>query len=296
MTVHTSNSRDEGGDDHSTASDRGASERSWWRSTWPLGGRELKQLGIAFIAIVTVFTALGLLFTELFAPNPITDVDHDVARWFVDTRTDTRTDLAHWGAFLSNTGTKIVLTALLVGAALAMWRRWHDGLLVALSLVFEASAFVTISRLVGRPRPDVPRLLDSPLDTSFPSGHVAAATVYLVLAVIVVWHTRSVAARAAVTTVAIAIAVVVSMSRMYQGMHFVSDVIGGFALGLVTVVVTTRIIANSERAPLEDPVATRHEPDDGHDHEHDDEHEPHDDHGSDVSDANQADSRERTVR
>jgi membrane-associated phospholipid phosphatase len=258
MTMHTSISRDDGGDDHASASDRvesgPSSERSWWRSTWPLGGRELMQLGIAFVAIVIVFTVLGRVFTEVLAPNPITDVDRDVASWFADTRTDTRTELAHWGAFLSNTGVKIVATALLVAAALATWRRWHDGLLVALSLIFEASAFVVISRLVGRPRPAEARL-DSPLDTGFPSGHVAAATVYLALAVIVAWHTRSIAARVAAATVAIAVAVVVSISRMYQGMHFLTDVIGGFALGIVTLAVTVHIITNSERASLQD--ATR---------------------------------------
>ncbi len=223
----------------------------WWRTTWPLGRREWKRLVFAFVAVVAVFSLAGLVLTRFLEPNAITEYDADLARSFADSRTGTGNDMAHWGAFLSNTATKIVVTVLLVAGALARWRRWHEALLIALSLVFEAGAFVTISRLVGRSRPAVPRLLDSPLDTSFPSGHVAAATVYLALAVVVVWHTRSTLARLSAVVVALVVAFVVAVSRMYQGMHYLSDVVAGALLGLVTLAITTRIIAASTRAPYD---------------------------------------------
>ena len=124
--------------------------------------------------------------------------DDDVAQRLVDSRTPTRADAARWGAHVADTEVKIIVTVLLAVGAIAVWRRWHEALLIVAALVMEATAFIIASFIVGRPRPDVPRLLDSPVDSSFPSGHVAAATVYSVVVVVVFRHTRSRLARTSV--------------------------------------------------------------------------------------------------
>ncbi len=222
----------------------------WWKSTWPLGRREWSTAAVAFVTVVAVSTIAGLALTDWFAPNAITRADVAVSERLVELRTPARTDAAHWGALLSDTATKIIATTLLVAVVVSWWRRWHDAVLIAFSLIFEASAFVVTSHLVGRARPDVPRLLDSPVDTSFPSGHVAAATVYLALAVVVWWHTRSRIATTATAAVCVLIVVVVATARVYQGMHFLSDVVGGVALGVTTVAITTWLVGRSTRAPL----------------------------------------------
>ena len=226
-----------------------ADERPWWRATWPLGRRELAQLGIAFVTVLVVFTVVGLLLTETFAPNAITDLDQDVAEALVDGRTPERNDWADWAAFPAETVTKVVVSTLLVVALLVLWRRWHEPLLIAVSLIFEASAFIIVTHLVGRERPDVPRLLDSPVTSSYPSGHVAAATVYLALAVVVAWNTRSKWLPVLLAILLGGVVVGVSWARMYQGMHNLSDVVAGVILGLVTLWICTYVISHSTRAP-----------------------------------------------
>ena len=79
------------------------------------------------------------------------------------------------------------------------------------------------------------RLLESPVDTSFPSGHVAAATVYAALVVIVFWHTRALWARSLAVVLAVVASLAVAWARAYQGMHFLSDVIAGIVLGVVSI-------------------------------------------------------------
>jgi membrane-associated phospholipid phosphatase len=214
----------------------------WWRTTWPLGRRQWAELGVALVVITACFTLVGWLLTDVFAPNPVTRLDGNVADRLVDSRTPSRTDLAEWGAMLADTTVKIIASILLAALTLALWRRWHEAVLIAVSLTLEATAFVIASFIVGRPRPDVPRLLDSPVNSSFPSGHVAAATVYGAIVVIVFWHTRSLIARAVVVLVFTAIPVVVAWARMYQGMHYLSDVVAGALLGLVTLAACVAIL------------------------------------------------------
>lgn len=242
------------------AAHSGPSARSWWRGTWPLHRQEWLALAVAFVAVVVAFAVGGLLLTRTFAPNTVTDLDVDVAERLAGARSEGRNDVAHWAAFMSGTSTKVVVSVVLVVAVVVRWRRWTEALLITISLVFEASAFIVVTQLVGRSRPDVPRLLDSPVDSSFPSGHVAAATVYLAVVVIVFRHTRAVWARVAAVVVVGTVPVAVGIARMYQGMHFLSDVVAGVVLGLVTLAVCARVLPDRSTAgqhEADQPTGTR---------------------------------------
>jgi undecaprenyl-diphosphatase len=219
----------------------------WWRTTWPLDLRDWLHLGLALVVVIGIFSAVGWAYTDALAPNAVTELDDRVAQDLVDGRTDGRTDLAHWGAMMSDTMVKVAITAIAAVVMLAIWRRWHEPLFLAVSLIFEASAFITITFLVARPRPDVERLLDSPVDSSFPSGHVAAATVYGAVVVITFWHTRRTWIRALAVVAATLVVAAVAWSRMYQGMHFLSDVVAGIVLGLVSLAICVWVFGPPRR-------------------------------------------------
>jgi undecaprenyl-diphosphatase len=91
----------------------------------------------------------------------------------------------------------------------------------------------------------VPRLDGSPVGSSFPSGHTAAAAAYAAIAVVVFWHTRTVWLRILSVAVTTLIAGVVATSRMYRGMHFLTDTIAGALLGCVAVALTTAVLVRS---------------------------------------------------
>jgi membrane-associated phospholipid phosphatase len=223
-------------------------ERPSLRSTWPLERRDWIDFTIALVATIGVFAAVGWVAFDAMAPNAVTDWDQDVAEWFADGRTALGDDLAHWGAFLASTEVKIGATALFALFALWHWRRWPEPLMVVSTLVFEATAFIVVTTIVGRARPDVPRLEDSPVNSSFPSGHVAAAAVYGAFAVVVFWNTRSRVARSAAVTVVVLVTATVAWARMYQGMHFATDVAAGVVLGIVSLLVCISVVGRPEPA------------------------------------------------
>ncbi len=222
--------------------DAAGHQDSWWATTWPLDKSDGLHLAIALISVIAVGVVIGELLTNWSVLDWIVQTDRDVARNLADGRTETGNDLAHWSAFIADTPVKIALSVVVAGLFLWRWKRWHEAVMVGLTLIFEATAFIIITYIVQRPRPDVERLLESPVNSSFPSGHVAAATVYGALAVIVFWHTRAVWARALAVALAVAAPLAVAWARAYQGMHFLSDVIAGIVLGVVSIYLCARIL------------------------------------------------------
>jgi undecaprenyl-diphosphatase len=223
------------------------------RTLWnpPLTRRDLGQFVLAFVLISAVFTCLGAVVTGPL-DSSLGRWDRDVAQRMVASRTSLLDEVSHWGSMLSETGVKIAVTAVAVVVMVAIWKRWEDALLVATALILEASIFITVTSLVGRGRPNVLRLDSSPVDSAFPSGHVAAAVVYGAFAVIVARHSRRQWPVVLALTVVVAASGTVAWARMYRGMHFASDVIAGVLLGLVSLYVTWRILRGAqarERAP-----------------------------------------------
>jgi undecaprenyl-diphosphatase len=126
----------------------------------------------------------------------------------------------------------VVAIAVVVSIALAIGRHWRQiGFLLA-GLTVEASVALTTSIWINRPRPTVAKIGGSPSTNSFPSGHTAAAVVlYVSLALILASFVRIPALRALVWVLAIAIASLVGISRLYRGMHHPTDVIASVVLG-----------------------------------------------------------------
>lgn len=213
--------------------------------TWPLERRDGFVLVGWFVGLVAVWWAAGALITGPFDGSGFVATDEDVSRWFAERRTPLQDDLANIGSLLSDTLVKVVVTAIAVAVVMALWRSWRDAVMIVLPLVLEASTFIVATWLVGRPRPDVPRLEESPVDSSWPSGHVAAATAYAAIAVVVFWRVENTVVRTVTVVLVIAVPVIVAWARTYAGMHHLSDVVSGAVLGAVCVVVVHRTLRHT---------------------------------------------------
>ena len=130
-------------------------------------------------------------------------------------------------------------------------RRWREAVLLVLAVAGEAAIFVCITAVVDRERPDVMHLDEAPPTSSFPSGHTGAAVaLYGGLAVIAWLAAAPAVVRVLSTVIAVLLPLAVGLSRMYRGMHHLTDVLGGVALGGIWLCVVTLVIvaATRERA------------------------------------------------
>jgi undecaprenyl-diphosphatase len=218
------------------------------RDTWPLGRREALTFAVAYMALVALLTGVGLLLKGPLDDSALVRLDRRVAQWFADQRTPNLNTYTMWGSDIADTVIKIVATAIIALVLLALWRRWLEPLMVVVSLVLEAAVFISVTWLVGRPRPDVERLEGSPVNSGFPSGHTAAAAAYAALAVVVFWHTRTRWIRLLAAGLTVAVTLVVAVARMYRGMHYLSDVLVGVLLGAASVAITAAVLSRAQRA------------------------------------------------
>ncbi|MGW3103297.1 phosphatase PAP2 family protein [Streptomyces sp. NPDC001100] len=139
------------------------------------------------------------------------------------------------------------LTLRLVCAATMVWlvwRRsaWWTALWLAATCALGTVLQQTLKALVDRPRPVWPDPVDSAHYAAFPSGHAMTATVVCGL---LLWLLHRYDARRAVWRTAMALAVIsvvgVGLTRVWLGVHWPSDVLGGWVLGAFVVAVAVGV-------------------------------------------------------
>src|SRR5918993_4228553 len=105
-------------------------------------------------------------------------------------------------------------------------------MLVAVAVAGEVGIFLVVTLLVDRQRPPVSHLDEAPPTSSFPSGHTAATiALWGALAVLASERARSALVRNLFLVLAFVLPLLVASSRLYRGMHYLTDVLGGFLLG-----------------------------------------------------------------
>ncbi|OCJ04518.1 acid phosphatase [Rhizobium sp. AC27/96] len=128
--------------------------------------------------------------------------------------------------------TVLTLMTVLVTIYLLLDRRRAIAIFV-LASVLGGWALSTMLKLgVARPRPDIVPHLVEVNDLSFPSGHaMVSAVTYLTLAALISGTRRYRSTRLFIVAVGILLTLMIGMSRLYLGVHYPTDVLGGWCAG-----------------------------------------------------------------
>lgn len=136
----------------------------------------------------------------------------------------------------------MVLASASVVGYLALLRKWYLVGLVLLTVLGGTLLSELLKQIFGRIRPDVVPPLVVHLSLSFPSGHsTQAAAVYLTLGALFARLQKGRRLRLYIMSWAMFIALLVGFSRVYLGVHWPSDVLGGWILGAVWAVLVSLI-------------------------------------------------------
>ncbi|MET0282042.1 MAG: phosphatase PAP2 family protein [Steroidobacteraceae bacterium] len=142
--------------------------------------------------------------------------------------------LRHTAVDLTSLGGHSVLTALvlLVAGFLLLDGRRQTAALVLASSIGASLVSSGLKILFARPRPDLVDHLVGVSTPSFPSGHaLASAAIYLTLGALLAREFPRPALRRYFMSVAVALTLLIGMSRVYLGVHWPSDVLAGWCLG-----------------------------------------------------------------
>jgi len=194
----------------------------------------LLRLALGTLVLIVAAWLFSTLAEDVVNKDaPLGSIDLHVAAWLHAHATPARTALM---IFISDLGAPLTVMAMAsVTAIFLLWKRQRDQLLLlVLAVSGEALLNVMIKRLVHRDRP----FFDDPIQTltsySFPSGHAMGSTVfYGTLAALVVWQVRDGRLHALAIAAATLLTALICFSRIYLGVHYLSDVTAGFLAGVV---------------------------------------------------------------
>jgi undecaprenyl-diphosphatase len=170
-----------------------------------------------------------------------------------------------WITELGSTGAVIFLAAV---ALLLGWMtgRWRDGAAGAFAIGLGSLAIEVLKRILARTRPDLLDPIIVEAGFSFPSGHAANGMVaYGVLAVLVGRLSLARPLRLALQFAAALVIFLVGLSRVWLGVHYPTDVLAGWALGALIVVLYAAVTRPAppgqvSAAAVAGPAAPRSDP------------------------------------
>jgi len=116
--------------------------------------------------------------------------------------------------------------------SLLIARRWREATFAGVSFAGSALLNMATKRFFQRDRPTLWESIAPEHTFSFPSGHAMGSATLAMVVILLCWHTRW---RWLAVVLAGSFALLVGASRIYLGVHYPSDILGGFAAGVAWV-------------------------------------------------------------
>ncbi len=194
--------------------------------------------------------AFGLLLWGVLAHAGLTLADPGVANFVAGHRLGWLTPLMQLVTWL---GSSFFIIPFGIAAGGTLWRRrrtWQPLVMMAAAFLGAAGLYGIVKPAVGRARPPAALQVGGPdIGRAFPSGHATQSIAFygMLAVVLIAWyaprHPRLFVAGAALVTL------VIGGSRLYLGVHWLTDVLGGYALGLawLSLVMVTSLLVIRRR-------------------------------------------------
>jgi undecaprenyl-diphosphatase len=135
---------------------------------------------------------------------------------------------------ITSLGSTTVLTLTTLGALgyLLVKRKHGEALLLFAAVAGGSLVGTALKHVFARPRPELVAHLSEVHTQSFPSGHaMQSAVVFLTIAALVASVHRRLRERLYLIGVAVALTLLVGVSRIYLGVHYPTDVLAGWSAG-----------------------------------------------------------------
>ncbi|HEU4424439.1 MAG TPA: phosphatase PAP2 family protein [Pilimelia sp.] len=195
---------------------------------------------VGLLAVVGVGAGFGLLLMLVrFRWDPLYRIDHGVADW-LNNIVSAHAPLVAVLEALTDLGGRPIMMWLIVIVVISLLIRGQRRLAVYLIVTGVGALMLdpSLKLIVGRLRPVVEAPVASAPGNSFPSGHALGSTVAYGALLLIFLPVASRRVRAVAISIFATIVVLVGFTRVALGVHYVSDVLAGWLLGLAWLGVT----------------------------------------------------------
>ncbi len=179
---------------------------------------------LVFVALASVALQPGVPSIDLSLSSRL----HEIASPAMDQLLSVITDLGSTGV--------LILVALVAAVALELRGKRAQALFVVLAVVATLALNGLLKLIIARPRPES-EWAGIASGTSFPSGHSMNAFVVYVALALVAWQLWGRRVGIVALVLALMLATAVGVSRIYLGVHWPTDVMGGFVAGILCLLI-----------------------------------------------------------
>ena len=185
-------------------------------------------VAVGFVALVACLVVLGSL-AEGVRDQEVFALD-TVATPFLHALASPALDALMQAATFAGSNLVIPPLFVLTVVWLMATRRRREALFLAIASGGSLALNETMKLFFQRARPELSYAQVLP-DYSFPSGHTMNSLVFYVALAIVIWSVRGHRTGLVALTIAIALSLLIGVSRIYLGYHYFTDVLGGLLAG-----------------------------------------------------------------
>jgi len=204
--------------------------------------KKIKTLQVAILSGAVVCFAL---ITYIVITGMSSGFDNAVMEFFYGIRKPGLDTLMELITYMANWETIVIICLLLM--CFPQTRR-KAGISVSIAALLSTLVKAVIKTAVARPRPEESFFLIEQSGFAYPSGHaMTGMAVYLLLFVLTREYITDSRKKNLLSVIFVFVAFAVGISRVYLGVHFPTDVIGGWVLGAATVIVSLMIWDNLKK-------------------------------------------------
>lgn len=193
---------------------------------------------LIFLILLSIFILLSTLIQTVTIEN----FDSCIYKFIENIRTDKLTSILKFFTKIGDVQSLFFISSITVLIMLVFDKK-KIAISVALNIIISSISYVVLKNIFQRPRPEIAERLIEENGFSFPSGHSTNNMAFYALAIYLVYkNVKNKKIRDIICLILGIIPIIIGFSRMYLRVHYPSDVLGGFCLGIIVVILFTSFL------------------------------------------------------
>ena len=199
---------------------------------------QLPFLIAIFVALIFVVGGINLFIelTEVLHSRTITRYDQKVTEFIISFRSPQLNKVFQFITELGDFYGYLILTALCAIGFYLRFKNWQYVLEMLFVMIIAGLSNLALKQVINRARPDAAHLVA--VETlSYPSGHAMSAIAFYGFLIYLFYNFKmNTLLKTSIILIFSFLILAIGISRIYLGVHFPSDVVGGFIAGFIWII------------------------------------------------------------
>ncbi len=190
------------------------------------------------IALILVVGGINLFveLTETLKTDLLADYDHQITEYVISHRSPALTKYFVFVTHVGDVYGYAIVLAISTLMSIYVFKRWKYTLQIVLVLLLSAVSNLMLKRFVDRARPGIEHMV-SVETLSYPSGHAMSAMAFYGFLMFLFYRFKiNIFLKIGIILLLALLILSIGLSRIYLGVHFPSDIAGGYIAGFIWVV------------------------------------------------------------